>query len=46
MARIDNKIILIDGPALAGLMVDYKVGVSPIRSYELLKLDLDYFADG
>ena len=45
-ARIDNKIILIDGPALAGLMVDYKVGVSPIRSYELLKLDLDYFADG
>ena len=45
VARIDSKIILIDGPTLAGLMVDYKVGVSPIRSYELLKVDMDYFTD-
>jgi len=45
VARIDNKIILIDGPTLAALMVDYKVGVSTTRAYELLKLDAEYFAD-
>ncbi|MGO9262733.1 MAG: restriction endonuclease [Bryobacteraceae bacterium] len=45
VGRIDSKIILIDGPTLAQLMVDYKVGVSPVRAYELLKLDPDYFTE-
>jgi restriction system protein len=43
--RIDSKIILIDGPTLAHHMVDFKVGVSAVRSYDLLKVDSDYFTE-
>ena len=40
-----SKIILIDGPTLARLMVDNLVGVSSVRSYGLLKADPDYFTE-
>jgi restriction system protein len=43
--RIDSKIILIDGPHLAELMIDHNVGVSPVASYEIKKLDSDYFIE-
>jgi hypothetical protein len=45
--KIDSRIVLIDGPtlALARLMVDNSVGVSPVSSYALLKIDSDYFAE-
>ena len=43
--KIDSKIILIDGLTLANLMVDYSVGVSPVRSYPLLRVDPDFFAE-
>jgi restriction system protein len=43
--RIDSKIVLVDGAALAKLMIDDNVGVSTSRSYELKKIDLDYFAE-
>lgn len=42
---IDTRIILIDGERLAGLMVDYNVGVSTIGKYEVKKIDSDYFDD-
>ena len=42
-SRIDKKIILIDGPMLAGLMIDHDVGVTPVSRYEVKKLDADYF---
>lgn len=45
VSRIESKIILIDGPTLSQLMVDYNVGVSPIASYEIKKVDSDYFTD-
>jgi restriction system protein len=45
VSRIDSKIVLIDGAALAKLMIDYNVGVSTSRSYELKRIDLDYFAE-
>ncbi len=45
MGRIDSKIILIDGLTLARLMVDNFVGVSSVRSYDLLKADADYFTE-
>ena len=45
VGRIDSKIILIDGPTLAHHMVDFKVGVSAVRSYDLLKVDSDYFTE-
>jgi restriction system protein len=41
--RIDSKIILIDGPALAKYMIDHNVGVSLARSYDVKKIDSDYF---
>ena len=43
--KIDSKIILLDGASLASLMVDFSVGVSPVRSYPLLKVDPDYFTE-
>ena len=42
--NIDSKIVLIDGPMLADLMIDYGIGVTPIQKYELKRLDTDYFA--
>lgn len=42
---IDSKLILIDGPTLTGLMIDHNVGVSPVRHYEVKKIDSDYFAE-
>ena len=40
---INAKIILIDGRRLAQLMVDHNVGVAPIGTYELKRVDSDYF---
>ena len=42
---IQSKIILVDGNELVKLMVDHNVGVSPVRSYELKRIDSDYFDD-
>ena len=41
--NIGKKIILIDGEQLAGLMIDYGVGVSTEETYEIKRLDSDYF---
>lgn len=43
--RIDSKIVLINGPTLARLMVDHGVGVSTVQAYEVKKIDADYFAE-
>jgi restriction system protein len=40
---LDAKIILIDGERLADLMVEYNVGVDPVTTYEIKKIDSDYF---
>jgi restriction system protein len=37
------KIILIDGLQLAKLMVDNNIGVTPVESYIVKKVDGDYF---
>lgn len=42
---IDSKIILIDGERLADLMLEHGVGVTTTTSYEIKKIDLDYFAE-
>jgi restriction system protein len=44
-SRIESKIILIEGQQLAELMIDHGVGVSPVASYEMKKIDADYFAE-
>lgn len=43
--RIDSKIVLIEGQTLARLMVDHGVGVSIVQTYELKKVDTDYFTE-
>ncbi|HHV61982.1 MAG TPA: restriction endonuclease [Firmicutes bacterium] len=43
--KIEKRIVLIDGETLAQLMIDYNVGVSTVASYEIKRIDLDYFAD-
>jgi restriction system protein len=43
--QIDTKIVLIDGEMLAQLMIDYNVGVSTIATYDLKKIDTDYFTE-
>lgn len=44
-ASIDNKIILIDGTELAEYMIDFDVGVSMVNSYEIKRVDSDYFVE-
>lgn len=41
----ETKIVLIDGVQLAQLMIDYNLGVSVQRSYEIKRLDNDYFEE-
>jgi restriction system protein len=36
-------VVLIDGGTLVGLMIDHGVGVSTVASYDVKKVDLDYF---
>jgi restriction system protein len=43
--NIESKIILIDGSRLAELMIEHNVGVSPVASYEIKKIDSDYFIE-
>ena len=45
VSRIDAKIVLIDGETLAQLMIEYNVGVSTINTYEVKKVDSDYFSE-
>lgn len=40
---IQHKVILIDGPRLAELMIEFNVGVSTARQIEIKKVDTDYF---
>ena len=44
-SMIDNKVVLINGETLATLMIDFNVGVSPVRAYEIKRIDSDYFTD-
>ncbi|MYB93766.1 restriction endonuclease, partial [Candidatus Poribacteria bacterium] len=39
------KIILIDGKRLAQLMIDHNVGVSTVKTYEVKRVDSDYFIE-
>jgi restriction system protein len=45
VSRIDSRIVLIDGDMLAQLMIDYNIGVAPVASYELKRVDSDYFTE-
>jgi len=43
--RIDPKVVLIDGETLVGLMIDFNLGVAIETSYEIKRVDSDFFAE-
>lgn len=45
IAKTPKNIILIDGNKLASLMIEYNVGVSLDKIYEIKKIDSDFFAE-
>jgi restriction system protein len=42
-AKIESKIVLIDGEQLWNLMLDFGIGVTTVATYEIQKVDNDYF---
>ena len=42
---IDPQIILIDGHQLVEYMIDHDVGVSTVKTYEIKRVDSDYFLE-
>lgn len=42
---VSQKVILIDGPRLADLMIEYNIGVTTVRTIEIKRLDSDYFEE-
>lgn len=45
VCTIDTKIVLIDGEQLAKYMIDFNIGVSKVATYEIKKIDSDYFIE-
>ncbi|GAB3993863.1 restriction endonuclease [Spirosoma daeguense] len=45
MPRNETKIVLIDGEQLAQLMIDYNLGVALQQTFEVKRLDNDYFSN-
>jgi restriction system protein len=43
VSTIDPKVVLIDGDRLAELMIDFDVGITPVASYHIKRIDSDYF---
>lgn len=43
--RNETKIVLIDGEQLAQLMIDFNIGCTTQQTYELKKIDSDYFGE-
>lgn len=43
--RNETKIVLIDGEQLAQYMIDHNLGVTIVNSYEVKRLDSDYFGE-
>jgi restriction system protein len=46
VAEYSARIVLIDGQALAELMIDHDVGVSVTTTYHLKRIDSDFFDEG
>lgn len=45
VAKIPQKVVLIDGDRLSQLMIEHGVGVGTVATYEIKKIDADYFAE-
>jgi restriction system protein len=44
--QVSDSIVLVDGQELAGMMIEYGVGVSVQRTIKIARLDSDYFEEG
>ncbi|MCC6489638.1 MAG: restriction endonuclease [Candidatus Hydrogenedentes bacterium] len=44
-ANLESKVILVDGPLLAQYMIDSGIGVSNVASYNVKRVDSDYFSE-
>jgi restriction system protein len=44
-SSIDMNVVLINGKRLADLMIDFGVGVTTVSSYDLKRIDSDYFIE-
>ena len=40
-----QHIVLVDGPTLTRLMIEYDLGVSPVQSFTIKRLDGDFFSE-
>ena len=45
VSRIDPHVVLIDGRELASYMLDLDLGVTPKATYQIKRIDSDYFND-
>jgi len=45
VARIEPRVVLIDGHFLAKLMIDFDIGVTPVSIYQTKRIDSDYFLE-
>lgn len=45
VTRIEKKIILIDGDQLANLSIEFGIGVEPVSTYMVHRIDADYFEE-
>ncbi len=45
VAMIDSRIVLVNGVRLANLMMDHGIGVTKVATYEVKRIDSDYFEE-
>lgn len=43
VTKIESKVVLLDGPRIANLMIDHDVGVSRVSTFLVKRVDSDYF---
>jgi restriction system protein len=46
VTSIDAKIVLIDGDRLTRLMIEHNLGIDTVQTYEIKRVNSDYFEDG
>ena len=45
VSNIDSKIVLVDGNQLGEYLIDYSIGVTTEKIYQIKKVNLDYFSE-
>ena len=43
--KTPKNIVLVDGPQLAKLMIEHNIGVSPEKTYQIKRIDSDFFPE-